>query len=100
MSDLIIRRLLRLDKWANRNILNGWPKETISSRCGKAQLRQLYGLSEEGDDMWLSLGEMVDAIFIWDGGEHCLKHIQYDVGRAAIPLMPHIRWIGADKTRK
>lgn len=86
----LIRRLLRLDKWVNRNILNGWPKETISSRCGKAQLRRLWGYSEPGDGVWLALGAVIDFLFFWDKGEHCLRAIQYDKGRPAIPAMPDV----------
>lgn len=91
MARVIVRALLRLDKWVNHRLLNGWHKETISSRCGKAQLRRIYSMSEKGDWVWLALGFIVDFLFVWDRGIHCLKHIQYDRGRPAIPSRPELR---------
>jgi hypothetical protein len=90
----VVKNLLKLDLWTNWRLLNGWVRETISSRCGKAQLRRFYARPEKGDWLWLALGGIVDVLFLWDGGLHCLKSIQYDQGRPAIPAMPDLRWPG------
>lgn len=92
----VVKNLLKLDVWTNLRLLNGWRRETISSRCGKAQLRRFYDRAEKGDWLWLALGALVDATFVWDGGVHCLKYIQYDQGRPAIPAMPDLRWPGLE----
>ena len=90
-----VRRLLRLDKWTNYNLFNGWRKETISSRCGKAQLRRIHDKAERGDWVWLSAGWVIDLWFLWDR-PHCLRAIQYDDGRPAIPDQPDLRWTEPD----
>lgn len=77
-----VRWLIHLDVFANVRLLNGWHGETISSRCGKAQYRSIRGIVEEQDELWLTIGWYVDCLFFWDKGWHCIKHIQFDVGRA------------------
>lgn len=80
MGAWILRRLLRLDEWANRNLLNGWRRETISSRCGKAILRTRAGIPDKGDWKWVALGAVIDAM-PWFGTEHCVRAVQPHRGR-------------------
>ncbi len=76
----VVWYLYLFDLWWNENIWNGWDGESISSRCGKAQWRRIEKVPHKGDWVWLSLGSVVDVLFFWDKGRHCLEHIQWDIG--------------------
>lgn len=63
------RRLVRLDRWTNHNLFNGWKGETVSRRGGRVLARRAEGNKEDGDAVWCILCKLLDLL----DRNHCAK---------------------------
>lgn len=74
-----------LNVLSNPFSLETWSDETLSSRCGRLGHRNPYRFWKR----------VIDALFIWQGPDHCVKAFQKEKSRYNFP--PSMR--GADQSQ-
>lgn len=76
-----VRRMLRLDRWINFNLLNGLKGETISRRGGRVIARRALGIRENGDAVWCVLCKLLDLF----DRDHCIDAYRDYTNNANLP---------------